>query len=212
MSDLNARAHEIIDRIEGTYELMSHKLHELEYMIAQERQKSQSLEVQLNQANQQINSLQMHEKSLLDRQTQLETDLLSLENVKNVEPAMLPQNLVASSEKAIDPQKIAELEIENKVLEEKSNKTYKMLQKEMVKVDTMQMELELAQRERDIALRKQSMTAEQKKLLIKLEHEHYKINEVVERIDYISDSLRTILNPEYKTQNAHNKKRSELSP
>lgn len=72
----------------------------------------------------------------------------------------------------------------------------KLLYAEMSKVDNMQVELELAQRERDIALRKQGITSEQKQLLVKMEYESYKINETIERIDHIATMVRTILETE----------------
>lgn len=79
-----------------------------------------------------------------------------------------------------------------KTSEEKDD-IQKKLYTEMNKVDQIQMELELAERERDIALRKQGINSEQKQLLAKMEHEGYKINETIERIEHISDMIRDIL-------------------
>lgn len=79
-----------------------------------------------------------------------------------------------------------------KVSEEK-DRTQKLLYTEMNKVDQIQMELELAERERDIALRKQGINSEQKQFLAKMEHEGYKINETIERIEHISDMIKDIL-------------------
>ena len=74
---------------------------------------------------------------------------------------------------------------------EEKDRIQKLLYAEMNKVDQIQMELELAERERDIALRKQGINSEQKQLLAKMEHEGYKINE--ERIEHISDMIKDIL-------------------
>ena len=76
---------------------------------------------------------------------------------------------------------------------EEKDRIQKLLYAEMNKVDQIQMELELAERERDIALRKQGINSEQKQLLAKMEHEGYKINETIERIEHISDMIKDIL-------------------
>jgi len=76
---------------------------------------------------------------------------------------------------------------------EEKDRTQKLLYTEMNKVDQIQMELELAERERDIALRKQGINSEQKQFLAKMEHEGYKINETIERIEHISDMIKDIL-------------------
>ena len=81
-----------------------------------------------------------------------------------------------------------------KQAEEKMIEQQKLLYTEMSKVDEIQLELQVAQKERDLALRKSGITPEQKQLLVKMEYESYKINETLERIDHISDMLSGILN------------------
>lgn len=92
--------------------------------------------------------------------------------------------------------RVEEAELTKTLSEEKAAHNQKMLYAEMNKVDKIQMELELATRERDIALRKQGITNEQKQLLVKMEHEGYKINETLERIEHISDMIKGLLEEE----------------
>ncbi|MEM6602776.1 MAG: hypothetical protein AAF621_01890 [Pseudomonadota bacterium] len=83
----------------------------------------------------------------------------------------------------------------DKVTSEK-HEAQKLLYAEMNKVDKIQMELELAEREKNIALRNQGINSEQKKLMMRLERENFKIEEALERIEYISDIVQSILEDE----------------
>jgi hypothetical protein len=170
MSYLNAntKAYHIIDAIETHYQEIVKTLYEQKLSTQKALNETQTARLECEQVK----------KELADLQNTLK-DATVVDN---------SANLIASDDK------VTELKIQNEALEEKYQATYQLLQKEMVKVDTIQMELELAQRERDIALRKQSISPEQKQLLIKLEHENYNIKEAIERIDYISQSLKQILN------------------
>jgi multidrug efflux pump subunit AcrA (membrane-fusion protein) len=201
MSDLNVKASEFIDTIELYYDIMLEKLHASELLVQQAHHEAHIALSEALEAQKSLKALQ--EAQLQEAQLQEETQKSIEESEKNITESIA--NVIKGIKDDVDDyvlqntqilelqQKIITLEEKNQELEQKYQITYQSLQKEMVKVDTMQMELELLQRERDIALRKQSMSPEQKQLLVKLEYENYKINEAIERIDYISESLRKIL-------------------
>jgi hypothetical protein len=201
MSDLNAKAYEIISKLESSCHNMMQKLRDFDVSLQQAHQETETLRLRAEQA----------EKALVDIQTthkQQEHKAVSdaildsfdmpiiLENPEVEQTLTVDSSGNTHTEIILLQQTISDLEVKSQDLDDKYQTTYRLLQKEMVKVDTMQMELELSQRERDIALRKQSMTPEQKQLLVKLEYENYKIYETIERIDYISEELKKILGEE----------------
>ena len=112
--------------------------------------------------------------------------------IKRMNHALLSKDKIITDLK----NRVDEIELTKNLTEEKAIYNQKMLYLEMNKVDKIQMELELATRERDIALRKQGITNEQKQLLVKMEHEGYKINETLERIEHISDMIKELLETE----------------
>lgn len=199
MSDLNTKAYAIIAKLEAHYHAMAQKLHDCQQATHQAQRDAEAALLRAENAEKSLLELQEIQAQQAQKH---DTDTL----LDNIDMPIILDVTENMSESVIDnvdndiqaeitrlQQKIADLDVKNYCLEEKYQTTYTLLQKEMVKVDTMQMELELAQRERDIALRKQSMTPEQKQLFVKLEYENYKIYETIERIDYISDELKKIL-------------------
>ncbi len=202
MSDLNAKAYAIISKLEAHYHAMVQKLQDCQHVIHHAQRDAETALLRAEHAEkalleiQEIQEIQEQQKKQPDTDALLDSiDMPIILDAIDSVPEILTDNSYDNNHADITrlQQKIADLDVKNDCLEEKYKTTHALLQKEMVKVDTMQMELELAQRERDIALRKQSMTPEQKQLFVKLEYENYKIYETIERIDYISDELKKIL-------------------
>gem|GEM_PF-5488956 len=192
--NLNESAYALIDQLTLECERIVSRFQE----VRDRAEIAENMVIQLQQENDTAFQEMHHLKAQQQSKNQ------ALEDAKSQIDAYTKQHaypdIVPDTQKQTElEQKISELETQNKALEEKYQTTYALLQKEMVKVDTIQMALELAQRERDVALRKQSLTPEQKKLLVKLEHENYKINEAIERIDYISETLGKIIAPNTET-------------
>ncbi|MFT6073073.1 MAG: hypothetical protein ACJA1M_000837 [Alphaproteobacteria bacterium] len=193
MSELNHKANAVIDRLEIQCQTILTAMQEMQNQASEADAKIAMLQSDADKSIQQVAYLQVQNQELLANQHLIEAEKLTNPTNSEAQTQILS---VPQIDKSQLQQKLSEGESKIQALEEKYQSTYRLLQKEMVKVDTMQMALELAQRERDIALRKQSITLEQKKLLIKLEHENYKMNEAIERIDYISDSLRKVIAPQ----------------
>jgi hypothetical protein len=195
MSDLNYQAYTIIEKIEAQSQFIDSHIEAIQKRALYAEEQLAILHLDFDKTKQEISRLQQVNQTQQDSLTSLQKEFEKLKNSEKLAPAIIqqPENVSIDNNNLELHQKIIILEAQNQALDEKYKSAYSLLQKEMVKVDTMQMELELAQRERDIALRKQSLTPEQKQLLIKLEHENYKINESIERIDYISEALRKIL-------------------
>ena len=152
------------------------------------------------------NKLQMAEKE--ETIKLLEEEIKQLTSQQNDDSA----KVVSEKDSQIDKlQKEADeaTEMYLKTSEEKDD-IQKKLYTEMNKVDQIQMELELAERERDIALRKQGINSEQKQLLAKMEHEGYKINETIERIEHISDMIRDVLLEETEEDEPSSHKEEQL--
>lgn len=215
MSDLNAKAYEIISKLEISCHNMMQKLRDSEVSLKQAHQETETLRLRAEQAEkalvdmQEIQKQQAH-KTVSDAILDSFDMPIILENPEGEQTFTVDNSGNTHTEIILLQQKISDLEVKSQDLDDKYQTTYRLLQKEMVKVDTMQMELELSQRERDIALRKQSMTPEQKQLLVKLEYENYKIYETIERIDYISEELKKILGEKNDTpQDISLQKKSE---
>jgi hypothetical protein len=199
MSDLNAKVYAIISKLEAHYQTIVQKLHDSQQEAYQARLDIEKTLLRAEHAEKELLEFQeKHKQQEKQSDTDAFLDSLDMPIILDATDSV-PEVPIDNSDNnnhadiTILTQNITNLDIKNQCLEEKYQTTYALLQKEMVKVDTMQMELELLQRERDIALRKQSMTPEQKQLFVKLEYENYKIYETIERIDYISDELKKIL-------------------
>jgi hypothetical protein len=203
MFDSNSKASEFIKEIELYCDNLLQKLHDSEYLVTQARLEAQAA---LTKAEEAQNSLKELQEA---QETRIATEKVASENSTSNSENNIIDTIINITNDITDTIKhdkeilelqehISTLQSQNQLLKQQCHKTFQSLQKEMLKVDTMQMELELLQRERDIALRKQSLSPEQKQLLVKLEYENYKIHETIERIDYISDTLRKILGEDHK--------------
>lgn len=119
-----------------------------------------------------------------DRIAELEEKIDSIEQNSNDEAETSKEHQVALSDL-------------NAVIEEKAI-LQKRLFAEMDKVDKMQMELEITTKERDIAIRNKGLSEEQKKILIKVEHEYLKLTHTLEHMEHIDMLLEKIIQEEVK--------------
>lgn len=195
MVDSNIKASEFIQKIELYYNNLLEKFYTTQEALKTTRLEAQQAIIKADEAEKKLRALQ--DNKIITEQSTVKSSenniLESLITITNDLQTDIDNTHTTQQEVLELQEKISHLENQNNSLEQQYQKTYQSLQKEMLKVDTMQMELELLQRERDIALRKQSLSPEQKQLLVKLEYENYRINETIERIDYISDTLKTIV-------------------
>lgn len=195
MVDSNIKASEFIQKIELYYNNLLEKFYTTQEALKTTRLEAQQAIIKADEAEKKLRALQ--DNQIITEQSTVKSSenniLESLITITNDLQTDIDNTHTTQQEVLELQEKISHLENQNNSLEQQYQKTYQSLQKEMLKVDTMQMELELLQRERDIALRKQSLSPEQKQLLVKLEYENYRINETIERIDYISDTLKTIV-------------------
>ena len=146
-------------------------------------QKTEIILELLNMTTVLTQNVQTYIRMMQDMNTQKDAQIVALQAEYNT-LVTAQKDTESLFEEALSLQKSAE---------DKANQHQKLLYAEMNKVDAMQVELELALRERDMSLRKHGITPEQKQLLVKMEYEGYKINETLERIEHISDMIKNIL-------------------
>ncbi len=94
-----------------------------------------------------------------------------------------------------------ETELEIATLREKLRLSEKERNDALNRADVLETEYNLLKRERDLALRSQTLSPEQKQNFVRLEHESYKIAEINERLDYVIETVRTVLEPAGGTKN-----------
>jgi hypothetical protein len=70
---------------------------------------------------------------------------------------------------------------------------YKQYNQAVEDVDRILMQLEVARRERDVALRNQGLNPQQKQAIARLERDVYRVSEALERVDGIRSDVRKMI-------------------
>jgi hypothetical protein len=136
--------------------------------------------------------------SLLEelKSAQTQTSAKNPEPPESVAPVAPPETIPPVTVTEIKYAPSPEAEAEITALKEKLQRVEKERNEALNRADALEGECNFLKRERDLAIRAQTLSPEQKQNLVRLEHESYKIAEIHERLNYVIETVRSVLEPE----------------